>query len=109
MINLMSAPPQVGIVNQKVTSYNYQYIEIKFNFIPSYAILNFYLINNQNYNFYGNVIIFKEEPPVSWDNYSYYKLGENYNLAFDDISLNNNILSISQASSYNYYVQGIVF
>lgn len=61
------------------------------------------------YNFYGNVIIFKEEPPVSWDNYSYYKLGGNYNLAFDDISLNNNILSISQASSYNYYVQGIVF
>ena len=56
-----------------------------------------------------NVIIFKEEPPVSWDNYSYYKLGGNYNLAFDDISLNNNILSISQASSYNYYVQGIVF
>lgn len=89
----------MGIVNQKVTSYNYQYIEIKFNFIPSYAILNFY----------GNVIIFKEEPPVSWDNNSYYKLGENYNLAFDDISLNNNILLISQASSYNYYVQGIVF
>lgn len=75
----------MGIVNQKVTSYNYQYIEIKFDFIPSYAILNFYLINNQNYNFYGNVII------------------------FDDISLNNNILSISQASSYNYYVQGVVF
>lgn len=102
-------PPQVGIVNQKVTSYNYQYIEIEFNFIPSYAILNFYLINNQNYNFYGNVIIFKEELPASWDKYSYYKLGKDYNLVFDDISLNNNILSISQASSYNYYVQGVVF
>lgn len=108
MINLIS-PPQVGIVNQKVTSYNYQYIEIKFNFFPSYAILNFYLINNQNYNFYGNVIIFKEEPPVSWDNYSYYKLGKDNNLIFKDIKLNNNILSIRQSSSYNYYVQGIVF
>lgn len=44
-------------------------------------------------------------------NFSYLtrNLGGNYNLAFDDISLNNNILSISQASSYNYYVQGIVF
>lgn len=105
----ISPPPQVGIVNQKVTSYNYQYIEIEFNFIPSYAILNFYLINNQNYNFYGNVIIFKEELPASWDKYSYYKLGKDYNLVFDDISLNNNILSISQASSYNYYVQGVVF
>lgn len=109
MINLISPPPQVGIVNQKVTSYNYQYIEIKFNFIPSYAILNFYLINNQNYNFYGNVIIFKEEPPVSWDNYSYYKFGPNWNLSFSDISLNDNILSIRQSSSYNYYVQGVVF
>lgn len=89
----------MGIVNQKVTSYNYQYIEIEFNFIPSYAILNFY----------GNVIIFKEELPASWDKYSYYKLGKDYNLVFDDISLNNNILSISQASSYNYYVQGVVF
>lgn len=99
----------MGIVNQKVTSYNYQYIEIKFNFIPSYAILNFYLINNQNYNFYGNVIIFKEGPPVSWDNYSYYKFGPNWNLSFSDISLNDNILSIRQLSSYNYYVQGVVF
>lgn len=35
--------------------------------------------------------------------------GENYNLAFDDISLKDNILSISQSSSYNYYVQGVVF
>lgn len=99
----------MGIVNQKVTSYNYQYIEIKFNFIPSYAILNFYLINNQNYNFYGNVIIFKEEPPVSWDNYSYYKFGPDWKLSFSDISLNDNILSIRQLSSYNYYVQGVVF
>ena len=99
----------MGIVNTKVTSYNYQYIEIEFDFIPSYAILNFYLISNQDYNFYGNVIIFKEELPASWDNYSYYKLGGNYNLAFDDISLKDNILSIRQSSSYNYYVQGVVF
>lgn len=108
MINLIS-PPQVGIVNQKVTSYNYQYIEIKFNFIPSYAILNFYLISNYNYKFYGSSVIFKNEPPVAWENYSYYKFGPDWNLSFSDISLKDNILSISQSSSYNYYVQGVVF
>lgn len=99
----------MGIVNRKVTSYNYQYIEIEFDFIPSYAILNFYLKSNRNYIFYGNVIIFKEELPASWEKHSYYNLGADCNLVFGDISLNNNILSISQASSYNYYVQGVVF
>lgn len=105
----ISPPPQRGIVNQKVTSYNYQYIEIEFDFIPSYAILNFYLINDKAYNFYGNVIIFKEESPAAWTDYSYYKLGKDNNLIFKDIKLNNNILSIRQSSSYIYYVQGVVF
>lgn len=99
----------MGIVNQKVTSYNYQYIEIKFNFIPSYAILNFYLISNYNYKFYGSSVIFKNEPPVAWENYSHYEFGPDWNLSFSDISLKDNILSISQSSSYNYYVQGVVF
>lgn len=110
MINLMSAPPpQVGIVNTLATSYNYQYVTIKFDFIPSYAILNFYLINNYDYKFYGSVAIFKNEPPVAWEKYSYYNFGPDWNLSFSDISLNDNILSIRQSSSYNYYVQGVVF
>ena len=88
----------MGIVNQQVTSYNYQYIEIEFDFIPSYAILNFYLISNKDYNFYGNVIIFKEESPAAWTDYSYYKLGKDNNLIFKNIKLNNNILSIRQSS-----------
>ena len=104
-----NAPPQVGIVNKLATSYDYQYVTIKFDFIPSYAILNFYLISNQNYKFYGSATIFKNEPPVAWKDHSYYKFGPDWNLSFSDISLNNNILSIRQSSSYNYYVQGVVF
>lgn len=30
----MPPPPQVGIVNKLATSYNYQYVTIKFDFIP---------------------------------------------------------------------------
>lgn len=99
----------MGIVNKLATSYDYQYVTIKFDFIPSYAILNFYLISNYNYKFYGSSVIFKNEPPVAWENYSYYKFGPDWNLSFSDISLKDNILSISQSSSYNYYVQGVVF
>lgn len=108
MINLMSAP-QVGIVNKLATSDDYKHVTIKFDFIPSYAILNFYLIINYDYNFYGSSVIFKNEPPVAWKDYSYYKFGPDWNLSFSDISLKDNILSISQSSSYNYYVQGVVF
>lgn len=104
-----NVPPQVGIVNKLATSYDYQYVTIKFDFIPSYAILNFYLISNQNYKFYGSATIFKNEPPEKWEDYSYYKFGPDWNLSFSDISLKDNILSISQSSSYNYYVQGVVF
>lgn len=106
---IMPSPPQVGIVNKLATSYDYQYVTIKFDFIPSYAILNFYLISNQNYKFYGSATIFKNEPPVAWKDHSYYKFGPDWNLSFSDISLKDNILSISQSSSYNYYVQGVVF
>lgn len=104
-----NAHPQVGIVNKLATSYDYQYVTIKFDFIPSYTILNFYLISNQNYKFYGSATIFKNEPPVAWKDHSYYKFGPDWNLSFSDISLNDNILSIRQSSSYNYYVQGVVF
>ena len=67
------------------------------------------MMNLDEVSYDNTIAIYDITTCYTFYNYSYYKLGGNYNLAFDDISLNNNILSISQASSYNYYVQGIVF